>query len=167
MIQLFSWFQKKPGPRLWDGQPFSGSGPGQSVQIVGAVKYRWSTESVSFLRDSEAAEGNDSRDSRDDAEVEGLRSLGLVVESLVSGNGHFFGLVAEQGQLGKDEALAAIKHASGFIRREMCKYINLRVAPELHFVLDNTLEEASKLYQLIDKTVGEDEKKREAREKEE
>ncbi len=67
----------------------------------------------------------------------------------------------------KDEALAAIKHASGFIRREMCKYINLRVAPELHFVLDNTLEEASKLYQLIDKTVGEDEKKREAREKEE
>lgn len=67
----------------------------------------------------------------------------------------------------KDEALAAIKHASGFIRREMCKYINLRVAPELHFILDNTLEEASKLYQLIDKTVGEDEKKREAREKEE
>ena len=49
----------------------------------------------------------------------------------------------------------------------MCKYINLRVAPELHFILDNTLEEASKLYQLIDKTVGEDEKKREAREKEE
>ena len=63
----------------------------------------------------------------------------------------------------KADALAAIKHANGFIRREMCKYINLRVAPELHFVLDNTLEEASKLYELIDKTVSEDEKKREKR----
>ena len=64
----------------------------------------------------------------------------------------------------KEDALNAIKHASGFIRREMCKYINLRVAPELHFVLDNTLEEASKLYELIDRTVEEDEKKRESRE---
>ena len=63
----------------------------------------------------------------------------------------------------KNECLRAIIHASGFIRREMCKYINLRVAPELHFVLDNTLEDAAKLYELIDKTVSDDEKKREAR----
>ena len=64
----------------------------------------------------------------------------------------------------KADAMAAIKHASGFIRREMCKYINLRVAPELHFELDTTLEDASKLYELIDKTMDEDEKKREKRE---
>ncbi len=63
----------------------------------------------------------------------------------------------------KNEALRAIIHATSFIRREMCKYINLRVAPELHFVLDNTLEEAAKLNALIDKTVSEDAKKREAR----
>lgn len=59
----------------------------------------------------------------------------------------------------KHEALSAIVHASGFIRREMCKYINLRVAPELHFVLDNTIEEAAKLYELIDKTIDDDEKR--------
>ena len=41
----------------------------------------------------------------------------------------------------------------------MCKYINLRVAPELHFVLDNTIEEAAKLYELIDKTIDDDEKR--------
>lgn len=63
----------------------------------------------------------------------------------------------------KSEALRAIIHASGFIRREMCKHINLRVAPELHFVLDNTIEEAAKMYDLIDKTMDEDNKKREAR----
>lgn len=63
----------------------------------------------------------------------------------------------------KSEALRAIIHASSFIRREMCKYINLRVAPELHFVLDNTLEDAAKLYSLIDKTVDDDKKRREAR----
>ena len=59
----------------------------------------------------------------------------------------------------KNEALSAIVHASGFIRREMSKYINLRVAPELHFVLDNTIEEAAKLYELIDKTIDDDEKR--------
>ena len=59
----------------------------------------------------------------------------------------------------KNEALSAIVHARGFIRREMCKYINLRVAPELHFVLDNTIEEAAKLYELIDKTIDDDEKR--------
>ena len=63
----------------------------------------------------------------------------------------------------KADAMAAIKHASGFIRCEMCKYINLRVAPELHFELDTTLEDASRLYELIDKTMDEDEKKREKR----
>ncbi|MBO7452993.1 MAG: 30S ribosome-binding factor RbfA [Clostridiales bacterium] len=60
----------------------------------------------------------------------------------------------------KDDALSAIIHATGFIRREMCKHINLRVAPELHFVLDNTIEEAAKLYELIDKTIDEDEKRK-------
>ena len=60
----------------------------------------------------------------------------------------------------KNDALSAIIHATGFIRREMCKHINLRVAPELHFVLDNTIEEAAKLYELIDKTIDEDEKRK-------
>ena len=42
----------------------------------------------------------------------------------------------------------------------MCKHINLRVAPELHFKLDETLEEAARMEALIDRTLADDEKKR-------
>lgn len=56
----------------------------------------------------------------------------------------------------KTECLAAIEHAKGFIRVEMCKKINLRVAPELHFALDNTLEEAARMDALIDSTIARD-----------
>jgi len=57
----------------------------------------------------------------------------------------------------KKEAMRAIEHAKGFIRCEMCKQINLRVAPELHFKLDNTLDEAAKLDAAIDKALARDE----------
>ena len=60
----------------------------------------------------------------------------------------------------KKDCLDAINHAKGFIRREMCKQINLRVAPELHFELDNTLEDAARMNSLIDKTLKADEEKR-------
>ena len=56
----------------------------------------------------------------------------------------------------KDECLKAIEHAKGFIRTEMCKKINLRVAPELHFALDNTLDEAARMDALIDSTIARD-----------
>ncbi|MBR1797279.1 MAG: 30S ribosome-binding factor RbfA [Clostridiales bacterium] len=62
----------------------------------------------------------------------------------------------------KTEALSAIEGATGFIRYEMCKRINLRLAPELHFKLDNTLDEAARMEALIDKTLAEDKARREA-----
>ena len=43
----------------------------------------------------------------------------------------------------------------------MCKRINLRVAPELHFKLDTTLDDAMHMEALIDKTLADDKKKRE------
>lgn len=61
----------------------------------------------------------------------------------------------------KKEALDAIEGAKGFIRFEMCKRINLRLAPELHFKLDNTLDEAARMEALIDKTLAEDKARRE------
>ena len=67
----------------------------------------------------------------------------------------------------KKEAMDAIEHAKGFIRYETVQQINLRVAPELHFKLDNTLDEAERMDALIKKTIAEDEarvKTREARE---
>ena len=61
----------------------------------------------------------------------------------------------------KSDCMKAIEKAKGFIRFEMCKRINLRVAPELHFKLDNTLEEAARMDAIIDRTLAEDKKRRE------
>ena len=57
----------------------------------------------------------------------------------------------------KQEAMRAIEHAKGFIRCEMVKQINLRVAPELHFKLDNTLDEAETLDDAINRALARDE----------
>ena len=57
----------------------------------------------------------------------------------------------------KQEAMRAIEHAKGFIRCEMVKQINLRVAPELHFKLDNTLDKAEKLDDAINRALARDE----------
>ena len=61
----------------------------------------------------------------------------------------------------KQEALAAIDGANGFIHFQMCKRINLRLAPELHFKLDNTLDEAARMDAIIDRVKAEDKAKRE------
>lgn len=58
----------------------------------------------------------------------------------------------------------AIEHAKGFIRYEAVQQINLRVAPELHFKLDNTLDKAKKMDELIAKTIEDDERRRVMRE---
>lgn len=61
----------------------------------------------------------------------------------------------------KSECMKAIEHAGKFIRFEMCKRINLRVAPELHFILDTTLDDAMRMESLIDEVLADDKKKRE------
>ena len=63
--------------------------------------------------------------------------------------------------------MQAIEHAKGFIRYETVQEINLRVAPELSFKLDNTLNEALRMESLIEKTIKEDEARRLAREERE
>ncbi len=64
----------------------------------------------------------------------------------------------------KKGAMDAIEHAKGFIRYEAVQQINLRVAPELHFKLDNTLDKAKKMDELIAKTIEDDERRRVMRE---
>lgn len=64
----------------------------------------------------------------------------------------------------KKEAMDAIEHAKGFIRYATVQQINLRVAPELHFKLDNTLDEAERMDALIKKTIADDEARAKARE---
>jgi len=55
------------------------------------------------------------------------------------------------------EILEGLRRASGFLRRELGKRIRIHTLPELHFHYDRSVEEGSRLSQLIDQTVREDE----------
>lgn len=54
---------------------------------------------------------------------------------------------------GKEDCKTAIMSASGFIKREVCKRIKLRIAPEFHYVIDDSIERGMRLMNLIDETV--------------
>lgn len=51
----------------------------------------------------------------------------------------------------KQETLRALTAASGFFRREMTKRLKLRVAPELAFRWDDSIERGDRVFQLIEK----------------
>ena len=50
----------------------------------------------------------------------------------------------------KKSALAGLKSARGFIRREVGHRITLRHTPEISFVLDSSIEDSMRIAQLID-----------------
>jgi len=54
------------------------------------------------------------------------------------------------------EILEGLRRASGFLRRELGKRVRIHTLPELHFHYDRSVEEGSRLSQLIDQTVRED-----------
>jgi len=54
----------------------------------------------------------------------------------------------------KNGALAALKHAAGFIRHEIGQRINIRYIPEFTFILDNSIEKGMYLSKLIDDTIS-------------
>jgi ribosome-binding factor A len=63
--------------------------------------------------------------------------------------------------LGSDdasEAVAALRHAAGHLRRLLGAGLRMRVLPELHFAEDRVLVEASHLSALINQAVAEDER---------
>ncbi len=53
----------------------------------------------------------------------------------------------------KKEALQVLKNASGFIRREVGRKIQIRYTPELQFELDDSIEHGIYMSKLIDQTV--------------
>jgi ribosome-binding factor A len=59
--------------------------------------------------------------------------------------------------LGTDEekknAISGLKSASGFMRRELSRRVQLRATPELHFVLDDSIEKGAYIANLINKTI--------------
>ncbi len=50
---------------------------------------------------------------------------------------------------------AALRSAAGFIRREVAARIHLRITPELHFNIDNSIERGIRISRLIDEAIGE------------
>ena len=62
-----------------------------------------------------------------------------------------------QGEEGLDEILHGLRRASGFLRRELGRRVRIHTTPELHFHYDASVAEGSRLSQLIDEVVREDE----------
>jgi ribosome-binding factor A len=49
----------------------------------------------------------------------------------------------------QSDAIKALEHASGFIRRELVERLQLRRLPELHFTLDLSQEHVERIEQLL------------------
>ncbi|MDR1424060.1 MAG: 30S ribosome-binding factor RbfA [Azoarcus sp.] len=64
---------------------------------------------------------------------------------------------ALQGAEAVPGILEGLQRAGGFLRRKLGQRIRIHTLPELHFQYDPSLEEGSRLSQLIDQTVREDE----------
>jgi ribosome-binding factor A len=47
------------------------------------------------------------------------------------------------------DAVKALEHASGYIRRELVERLQLRRAPDLHFTLDRSQEYSERIEQLL------------------
>ncbi|NOY67079.1 MAG: 30S ribosome-binding factor RbfA [Gammaproteobacteria bacterium] len=58
----------------------------------------------------------------------------------------------------REESLAIIKKASGFLRHELGQLMTTRIVPQLHFFYDESIENGSKLTSLIEDAVSSDKK---------
>jgi ribosome-binding factor A len=55
----------------------------------------------------------------------------------------------------REEALAGLRSASGFVRTQLARRLNLRVVPEIVFEADTSLEEAQRVSRLLkEKSTG-------------
>lgn len=59
----------------------------------------------------------------------------------------------------KNNAMAALKNAAGFIRREVGQRIQLRYTPEITFIPDNSIEHGMHINNLINETLYPDKNK--------
>ena len=57
--------------------------------------------------------------------------------------------ISSIGKTPKDEVVARLKGAGGFIRGQLSKRINLRIIPRLEFILDTSEEYASRIDNIL------------------
>jgi len=55
------------------------------------------------------------------------------------------------GQMEQINTMQALNEHTGFIRGEICRRLQLRFAPEIHFKLDHSLERGARISELINK----------------
>lgn len=61
------------------------------------------------------------------------------------------------GEEAREETLAGLRSAEGFIRRQLAQKINLRNTPEITFVMDQSIEYGVNMSRKIDEIVGKEE----------
>ena len=55
----------------------------------------------------------------------------------------------------RKEIAAGLKSSTGYIRRELSLRVRLRLSPELHFILDDSIAHGAKILDLIEKANAE------------
>jgi ribosome-binding factor A len=54
------------------------------------------------------------------------------------------------------ESVAVLNNAAGFLRHRLGKIMHIRTVPELHFLLDRSLEEGARIGDLINRAIASD-----------
>jgi ribosome-binding factor A len=55
----------------------------------------------------------------------------------------------------KQRAMQGLASARGFLRTQLARALRLRVAPEIHFVLDRGIEHAQRIGEILDRIAEE------------
>ncbi len=83
-----------------------------------------------------------------DPRVRGISITDVTVDRELAFANIFVSSVA--GPDDKDDILAGLRHAQGYLRSELARRINLRAFPRLRFHWDPTPERAARIDQLLD-----------------
>ena len=59
----------------------------------------------------------------------------------------FMSIMGDQKQ--QEIGLAALKHASGFVRGELGKRIRMRIIPEIEFQIDESIERGARIFEIL------------------
>jgi ribosome-binding factor A len=65
----------------------------------------------------------------------------------------FFSVMGNERQ--QKKTMAGLRHAKGFIQKELSRAIRMKSFPEIRFELDDSIEKAFKMTQLLDKLAAE------------
>lgn len=86
------------------------------------------------------------------SELKDPRLSGVVVTGVRTASDLSYATVYLRADDDVDEAIEGFERASGYVRRELGRALRLRKIPEFRFVVDETLEHASRIEELLRQT---------------